>query len=123
MPNPSIKYYTTQYRTADRLFTFIQTPQYIVNAKGLVDDDKQREIELQISRNPRAGPLEAGVRKVRVSLQSRGKSRGARVIYYFVERKQRVYLLDIFAKNERTALTRGEKNEIRELTRLLEAEP
>ena len=96
---------------------------YSAAAKRLVDDDKQREIELYICRNPRVGQLEAGVRKIRISLKGRGKSGGARVIYYYIERKRRVYLLDIFAKNERTALTKAEKNDVRRLTELLEAEP
>jgi len=66
--------------------------------------------------------LQAGVRKIRVPLMGRGKRRGARVVYYFIERKGKVYLLDVFAKNERTALTKTEQNEVRTLTRILEEE-
>lgn len=63
------------------------------------------------------------MRKIRIALPGRGKSGGARVIYYFIERRGRVYLLDIYAKNVRTALTDEEKNAVRRLTRLLEEEP
>ena len=68
------------------------------------------------------GNLQAGVRKIRVPLMGRGKRSGARVVYYFIERKGKVYLLDVFAKNERTALTKTEQNEVRTLTRILEEE-
>ena len=123
MPNHSTEYYTVSYHTSPELLAFIQTPSYSVAAKKLFDDDKQREIELSIRRNPRVGRLEAGVRKFRISLEGRGKSGGARVIYYYIERKRRVYLLEVFAKNERTSLTKAEKNRVRRLIGSLEAEP
>lgn len=102
--------------------TFIQTPSYAKAAKRLVDDDLQREIELTICADPQCGELEAGVRKMRIALPGRGKSGGARVVYYYIEQKGRVYLLDIFAKNTKIALTAAEKNEVRKLTKELERE-
>lgn len=44
------------------------------------------------------------------------------MIYYYIERKGKVYLLDIYAKNVRASLTQSEKNAVRKLTRLLEEE-
>lgn len=55
-------------------------------------------------------------------MPGRGKSGGARVVYYHIERKGRVYLLDVFAKNVRAALTKAEKNQVRKLTKELEGE-
>ena len=100
--------------------TFIQTPSYAKAAKRLIVDDLQREIELTICADPECGKLEAGVRKVRIALPGKGKRGGARVVYYHIARKGKVYLLDLFAKNEKTALTNAEKNEVRELTKELE---
>ncbi|MDP9177969.1 MAG: type II toxin-antitoxin system RelE/ParE family toxin [Gemmatimonadota bacterium] len=108
---------------AARFLTFVQTPVYAAAAKRLIDDDRQREIELSICANPKAGRLEAGVRKIRIAFEDRGKRGGIRVIYYHIERKGKVYLLYLFAKNEKGALTKAEKNAVRRLTRLLEAEP
>lgn len=88
----------------------------------MISDAEQRAIELTILANPTGGDLEAGVRKIRVALPGRGKRGGARVIYYYIQRKGRVYLLDIYAKNVRDALTRSEKIQVRKLTRLLEDE-
>ncbi len=107
--------------TTDYL-TFIQTPSYARAAKRLVDDELPRVIELAICADPERGELEAGVRKMRVALPGGGKRGGARVVYYHIQPKGRVYLLDIFAKNVKIALTAAEKNAIRALTRLLKEE-
>ena len=50
------------------------------------------------------------MRKVRVALAGRGKSGGARVIYYFHSEKLPLFALTVFAKNERANLTVGERN-------------
>lgn len=64
-----------------------------------------------------------GVRKIRVALAGRGKSGGARVIYYYVGAKERVFLLLAYPKNEKDNLTGGEKEQMRKLTAILEKEP
>jgi len=115
-------YYSLSGRRADRFLTFIQTPSYANAAKGLLNADLQREIELAICADPRCGELEAGVRKLRVHLPGRGKRGGARVIYYYTEAKGRVYLLDVFAKNMKLALSASEKNQVRKLTKMLAEE-
>ena len=53
---------------------------------------------------------------------SRGKSGGARIIYFVVSRRDVLYLLDIYAKNMKEDLTDAEKREIRKLTAALEAQ-
>lgn len=105
-----------------KLFTFIQTAYYATRAKKLLTDDDQRKVEELICENPFGGELQAGVRKIRIPLEGRGKSGGARVVYYFIERKGKVYLLDVFAKNQKASLTKAEQHEIRRLTKVLEAE-
>ena len=102
--------------------TFIQTASYVKAAKRLIDDDSQREIELAICADPECGELEAGVRKMRIELPGRGKRSGARVVYYHIRPRGKVYLLEIFAKNAKISLTAAEKNEIRKLTKALEEE-
>ena len=51
-----------------------------------------------------------GGRKVRVALAGRGKSGGARVIYYFHSDRLPVFALTVFAKNEMTNLTPAQRN-------------
>lgn len=69
---------------AQRYLSFVQTHHYAAEAKGLITDEEQRQIELTILADPSAGDLKAGVRKIRIALPGRGKRGGARVIYYYV---------------------------------------
>lgn len=103
-------------------FTFIHTPNYSARAKKLLSEDDQRNLEELICEDPFAGVLQAGVRKIRVSVAGRGKRGGLRIIYHFMQKKGKVYLLDVLAKNERSSLTKAEQNEIRKLAMLLEGE-
>ena len=65
-----------------------------------------------------------GLRKVRFARPSRreGKSGGTRVIYYLLDRRDRIYLLLVYAKGVKDDLTRAEENDLRKLARALEAE-
>lgn len=44
------------------------------------------------------------------------------MIYYYIERKERIYLLFVFPKNEKANLSDAEKNATRQLVALLEKE-
>ena len=65
-----------------------------------------------------------GFRKVRFARPSRreGKSGGTRVIYYFLDQRDRIYLLLVYAKGVKDNLTRAEENELRKLAKALEGE-
>jgi len=63
-----------------------------------------------------------GARKARAARGGRGKSGGARIIYYVVSRRGVVYLLDVYAKSAKEDLTDGEKKEIRKLIAAIEAQ-
>jgi hypothetical protein len=51
-----------------------------------------------------------GVRKVRFGFGGRGKSGGARVVYLFGGEGVPIFVLAIFAKNEKANLTAAERN-------------
>ena len=66
-----------------------------------------------LARDPECGDVmqgTGGVRKVRVALAGRGKSGGARVIYYFHSDRLPVFALTVFAKNESANLTQAQRN-------------
>lgn len=84
-------------------------------------------MELLLLDEPTRGQLierTGGFRKVRFARPSRreGKSGGARVIYYLLDRRDRIYLLLVYAKGVKDDLTRAEENDLRKLARALEAE-
>ena len=56
-----------------------------------------------------------GVRKLRWARDGRGKSGGVRVISYFHSEAMPLYLLTMFAKNERANLSKAERNALADL--------
>lgn len=75
-----------------------------------------------LAANPMAGAVmqgTGGVRKMRWGRQGHGKRGGVRVIYYFHSERMPLYLLTVFAKNERENLTMAERNELARLVRAL----
>lgn len=102
------------------MLTIAELPEYIRQASKLMTEDERRDIVDYLAANPKAGDLmegTGGVRKLRWGRQGRGKSGGVRVIYYFHSERLPLYLLTLFAKNERAnlTLTRAERNELASL--------
>jgi hypothetical protein len=80
-------------------------------------------LEQSIAERPDAHPVVAGtggVRKARWARPGMGKRGGVRVVYYFQTRAEIVYMLDIYAKNEKSDLTPADKRELRAIVSLLE---
>jgi hypothetical protein len=78
-----------------------------------------------LATHPKAGIVmegTGGVRKLRWSRGNQGKSGGVRVIYYFHNESMPLYLLTLFAKNDRSNLSKSQRNELSDLTRILALE-
>jgi hypothetical protein len=75
-----------------------------------------------IARDPTCGVLiegTGGVRKVRFALGGRGKSGGARVVYFFNNETIPAFLLNIFAKNEKQNMSKAELNALARIVELI----
>jgi hypothetical protein len=99
--------------------TVVETEEFLAATKKLMDDQERAEVVKYLAYNPTAGDLipgTGGVRKIRWGLEGRGKRGGARVIYFFHDLEMPLYLLDAYAKNDRTNLTKAECNELRQVT-------
>lgn len=104
------------------MLTVAELPEYQRHASKLLGAEERRAIVDYLAANPKAGDLmegTGGVRKLRWGRDGRGKSGGVRVIYYFHSERMPLYLLTLFAKNERANLSRAERNELATLTGLL----
>jgi len=55
-------------------------------------------------------PGGGGIRKVRFGFGARGKSGGARIVYLFSGTNLPVFILAVFAKNEKANLSTAERN-------------
>jgi len=73
--------------------------------------EEEREAAIQfIAANPTAGvSLGGGLRKVRIPREGGGKSGGFRTIYVFGGRHMPIFLVTVFAKNEKDNLTKTEQ--------------
>lgn len=86
---------------------------------GLSKQDRDDLISL-LAVNPEAGVLlGGGLRKVRLARQGSGKSGGYRVLYFYHAADLPLFLLTIFAKNEKANITRTEKADLIELCGLI----
>ena len=95
------------------LQTVVETPAYLAAARGVLSEDLRAEIVSLVAENPGAGvTLGGGVRKVRVALPGRGKRGGARVVFLFAGENLPVFLLTVFAKNEKANLNAKEQREL-----------
>lgn len=95
------------------MHTVVETPSYLGDAERLFSREERAAIVDEIAADPKCGVVIAGtggVRKVRVGFGGRGKSGGARVIYLFGGDDVPVFLLAVFAKNEKSDLTAAERN-------------
>lgn len=91
------------------LLTIAELPEYLRSAAKLLADTERRAIIDHLAAHPAAGDLiegTGGVRKLRWGRDGRGKSGGVRVIYYFHSEAMPLYLLTMFAKNERANLSK-----------------
>lgn len=104
------------------LLTVAELPEYLRTAGKLLADADRRAVVDHLAAHPKAGDLiegTGGVRKLRWARDGRGKSGGVRVIYYFHSESMPLYLLTMFAKNERANLSKAERNELAGLVELL----
>jgi hypothetical protein len=80
------------------------------------DDDDLLELQKAICENPQGHPVvrgTGGVRKIRVALEGRGKSGGARVFYVDFLPRRVIGLLYVYPKNEKENINNDERNILR----------
>ena len=98
---------------------FIITKEFDRTWKELgLNDDDLGELEIYLCKNTDCGDtLEGtgGVKKFRWTLEGRGKSGGARIVYLDIVFAEHIYLLTAFPKNEKANLTKAERNQIKNI--------
>jgi hypothetical protein len=103
-----------------RPISVVETHEFLSATKKLMDDADRADLVGYLAYNPTAGdviPGTGGVRKIRWGLEGRGKRGGARVIFFFHDMEMPLYLLEAYAKNERTDLTQAECHELQQVTK------
>ena len=104
------------------LIEFIETPIFTRMILALLKDDEYRELQNELLVNPARGDLikgGGGIRKLRYGTHGRGKSGGARVIYYWLKDNEQIYMLVAYPKSTKDNLTDKETALLRELVKEL----
>lgn len=104
------------------MHSIAELPTYIRLVNKLLSEDESRDLIDYLADHPQAGDIMAGtggVRKLRWHRGGQGKSGGVRVIYYYHDDHMPLYLLTIFAKGDKSNLTKSERNELADLVDIL----
>lgn len=92
--------------------TVVETRLFSRRADAVLQSDERLDLITYLAANPLAGdviPGTGGIRKLRWRARSKGKSGGARVIYYTYDESQPIFALLIYGKGEADDLTADEK--------------
>jgi mRNA-degrading endonuclease RelE of RelBE toxin-antitoxin system len=82
---------------------FIETTAFTKHIREYLSDDEYFGFQSYLLQYPEAGrviPGTGGVRKIRWAISGKGKSGGARIIYYYKRQDNEIWLLTIYSKSE-----------------------
>jgi len=102
--------------------TVIETPEFLTATQKFMTGEQRAVLVDYLAHHPAAGDLirgTGGVRKLRWALERRGKRGGARVVYFYHNAVTPLFALTAYAKNERADLSQKDRNDFRQLTKIL----
>jgi mRNA-degrading endonuclease RelE of RelBE toxin-antitoxin system len=106
-----------------KILSFRETTRFTRRVVELLEDESYAKLQLYLAEFPDAGDLikdGGGIRKVRYALPGRGKSSGARVIYFWAVENDLILMLDIYTKNQQADLSEEQVNQLRKEVKGLE---
>ncbi len=97
---------------------FIEAPAFSRYLAEYMDDDSYRMLQERLAANPLMGdvmPGTGGFRKLRWADPRRGKGRrgGLRIIYFYFESEQQIWMMTVYGKDEAADLTAKEKKSLK----------
>jgi mRNA-degrading endonuclease RelE of RelBE toxin-antitoxin system len=104
--------------TVGKQMVFIETAVFTRQVRQLLTDEEYRLLQNELVLRPEAGAIiqgSGGLRKVRWSMQGRGKRGGTRVIYYWAPRHDQIVMLLIYPKNVQDDLTPSQLKILRQV--------
>ena len=87
---------------------FIETPVFTEEIQKYLVDDEYKEFQTVLLIRPEAGDLikgSGGLRKIRWKIKGTGKRGGLRIIYYWDEPEDTIYLLISYLKTKKEDLS------------------
>jgi hypothetical protein len=97
---------------------FIEALAFSRHFHQYLDDDASRGLQAELAASPQLGRVmqgTGGFRKVRWADPRRGKGRrgGLRIIYFYFESEQQIWLMTLYSKDEAYDLTAKEKRSLK----------
>jgi len=86
---------------------FIETSLFTKLLPRHLSDDEYQALQWYLLKHPDVGDIikgSGGVRKVRWAIQGKGKSGGVRIIYYWKQSANEIWMLTLYAKSERATI-------------------
>jgi hypothetical protein len=99
---------------------FVETAAFSRRVVALLSDDEYSRLQTALSGEPDIGAVikgGGGIRKLRWAASGRGKSGGARIIYYWQAAQDKILMLTAYAKGAQQDLT---DEQVRDLRRVVE---
>ena len=93
-------------------------------AKKLLRENELKTLEDAIAQEPEFWPVipgTGGIRKARHAAKGRGKRGGIRAAYYLHTKGPTVYMLTVYAKNERSDLSESDKAALKQIVKAIKA--
>ena len=101
-----------------RLQTVVELPEFQRRAKAEMSNSEREAAIDFIAANPESGmSLGGGLRKMRIPREGGGKSGGFRTVYVFGGTHMPIFLITVFAKNEKSNLSKAEQAAAVELSK------
>ena len=94
------------------LITIAETHSFQKESQKILGEIEVDKLKNFLSLNPQSGdiiPGLRGIRKIRWQINHKGKSGGARIIYFFYNTDIPVFLLSIYRKSEKSDMSSQEK--------------
>jgi len=101
--------------------TIAETNEFRKRVKSLsISDEDVSDIISTLAKNPELGEaLGAGLYKIRIARKGDGKRGGYRILYFYKPIEMPIFLLTIFAKNEKDNISKSEKKALIDLCKTL----
>lgn len=100
----------------------IETPIFKKCIEDIATEEEYRTLQNDILENPESGKLikgGGGIRKIRFATGGKGKSGGARAIYFYIKPQGQVLMLIAYAKSVSDTLTADQVSLLKELVKAL----
>ena len=106
----------------ERLLEVIEAGDFADDAAKILSSDELDELKREVATFRQLGSViedTNGLRKFRYGAKGKGKSGGARVLYYYGGDHMPVFLIAIYPKSEKANITGAEKKAVRKLIKAI----